>query len=520
MKVAICLVVKNEQVEIPYWIAWYKALGVDSFIIYNDFSDDNTENVILSLRAAHDIRYARNASNFDFHNVRQVRCYNDAVQRYGSEFDWIAFFDADEYLDLYGQNIHDYLSGFQDADLVSINWCCAGTNGFVSRPEGAPFLKYRKHARQELRWNRHTKFFLRPLSLTEEITQVHHAYVKGNVVGAAGETMSWTTRFGGFATDAPTWQGARLIHYQSRSLEHYVKRDKTLEERRRNSTDPLQEVTKNPEYNEIEIPLDSSQIDAFYNCMSEIINAQASLVAHIIATTPEVFFSQLRSRFKPGNERIFDPVYSWLPHEIEHKMISPFRWVKDFTFDRSELVGSTAVFTIEGHLGKTLVVRPDGVLSGNQNGEKLYVVCCPKTGYAHFCAPDGYLLKIGEDPRLAQFLTYRFWQSEDGRLFFLHPRTRQYLCLQPDGNCVASRKRPFEWEAFKSVSIDVEMCPPHVAAFAQSIERNQSFQEMQMSCRRNGLNSPVIFNLITSLDDESKKALSILSGGILLEHLM
>ncbi|NHN84501.1 hypothetical protein GOB93_07565 [Acetobacter musti] len=43
MKTAVCLVVKNEDTEIVYWIAWYKALGFDSFIIYDDFSDDATD---------------------------------------------------------------------------------------------------------------------------------------------------------------------------------------------------------------------------------------------------------------------------------------------------------------------------------------------------------------------------------------------------------------------------------------------------------------------------------------------
>ncbi|MBS0961407.1 glycosyltransferase family 2 protein, partial [Acetobacter thailandicus] len=59
LKTAVCLVVKNEEIEIIYWIAWYKALGFDAFIIYDDSSEDNTKNVILSLSGDLDIRYSR-----------------------------------------------------------------------------------------------------------------------------------------------------------------------------------------------------------------------------------------------------------------------------------------------------------------------------------------------------------------------------------------------------------------------------------------------------------------------------
>ncbi|NHO55431.1 glycosyltransferase [Acetobacter estunensis] len=122
MKTAICLVVKNEAVELPYWIAWHSSLGFDSFIIYNDFSDDKTEEVILSLKKGFDIRYKRNHVNRDRHDIRQIRAYNDALTCYGQEFDWIAFFDADEYLDLYGKNIKSYLTDLGDVSLVAFNW--------------------------------------------------------------------------------------------------------------------------------------------------------------------------------------------------------------------------------------------------------------------------------------------------------------------------------------------------------------------------------------------------------------
>lgn len=100
LKTAVCLVVKNEDIEIIYWLAWYKSLGFDTFIIYNDSSEDNTENVILSLSGVLDIRYSRMLNNRNLHTERQISAYNDAVLKYGNEFDWIALFDCDEYLDL------------------------------------------------------------------------------------------------------------------------------------------------------------------------------------------------------------------------------------------------------------------------------------------------------------------------------------------------------------------------------------------------------------------------------------
>ncbi|MCQ9154883.1 glycosyltransferase family 2 protein [Acidomonas methanolica] len=522
MKVAVCLVVKDEEAELPYWIAWHKAVGFDSFIIYNDFSEDATEAVILSLQDGLDIRYHRNAVNRDKHDIRQVRAYNDAVARYGSEFDWIALFDADEYLDLYGKDIKAYLAERgDDISLVSFNWCCAGTNGFISRPAGPPFLNYTRHGRNDLRWNRHTKVVFRPGHLSGPIYYVHNVPVTGISVDSEGSEVAWTNEHGGFIADSPTWAGGRLLHYQSRSLEHYVKRDRNLEEIRRNTEDPLNAVLNNPEYNAVETGLNPLYIEKFRHWMGVIVRLQAYYMARTIRSVSTSFLEQTKTICGAPAVAIFDPSYRPALHELNHGWISFHKTAGNIFHDQfNGNDDKFVVFHIKNSFGKYLSTRSGELTATEADSSPVSALYVRGSHYVHLFSTEGEGLAINGDPRALPVKTYKVWANSNGTLSFSHPRTGRYMFFSPEGSMGVDKMRAFAWEYFTPLVVNHEKCESWLTDAGDYLARVDSAEAFKRACDENDVHGGLLFNALTALDDATRRAVSFIVRGFAGEHIL
>ena len=81
----------------------------------------------------------------DYRNrkVCQLDAYNECYLTYGDEYDWIAFFDIDEFMFIHGnQTINEYLSQkeFSNYDMIHINWMLFGDGGKLKN-DGRPLLQ-------------------------------------------------------------------------------------------------------------------------------------------------------------------------------------------------------------------------------------------------------------------------------------------------------------------------------------------------------------------------------------------
>lgn len=108
MKVAICIMIKNENMYIREWVDYHKNLGFDNIILY-DNNDSNGENVYDVL--SNEI----NNGFIIYENIKdkikyQLPCYNECLNKYHKDFDWILFIDCDEFIELKNcQNIKSWL---------------------------------------------------------------------------------------------------------------------------------------------------------------------------------------------------------------------------------------------------------------------------------------------------------------------------------------------------------------------------------------------------------------------------
>ena len=112
MKVAIIAIAKNEQLYIKEWLDYHLNLEFDKIIVA-----DNDDELLLSGFSSDKVIIE------DYTGVERVqaKAYKELFKKYRNDYDWIAFFDIDEFLVLDGfENVKDFLSGF-DADEIRLN---------------------------------------------------------------------------------------------------------------------------------------------------------------------------------------------------------------------------------------------------------------------------------------------------------------------------------------------------------------------------------------------------------------
>ena len=132
MKVALCCIGRMENLYIKEYVEYYKNLGIDKIFLY----DNNHDGEEHFEDAIGDYINDGFVDITDFRNktVCQLEAYQDCYDKHGDEYDWICFFDCDEFMVMKEyDNICDFLSQdkFDNFSLIHINWKCYDDNDLV-----------------------------------------------------------------------------------------------------------------------------------------------------------------------------------------------------------------------------------------------------------------------------------------------------------------------------------------------------------------------------------------------------
>lgn len=120
---------KNEGPYFLEWVAYHRMIGFDNILVFQNDSNDLTDDILKSLDRIGAIRYFYNRAVTGRH---QVRAYKRAARQ--PEFrsaDWVMALDMDEFLNIQtGDGSLDALhAALPEASEVLINWRCFGNNG-------------------------------------------------------------------------------------------------------------------------------------------------------------------------------------------------------------------------------------------------------------------------------------------------------------------------------------------------------------------------------------------------------
>lgn len=129
MNIAICCILKQENLYLRDWVEYYYNMGCCNIIMY----DNNDENGEYPQQVIGD--YIRNGFVI-YKNARgkyryQIEAYNTCYNEYKNTFDWIGFLDIDEYWYLTpSMTFESYFSEERLGNAISIfmNWLNYGDN--------------------------------------------------------------------------------------------------------------------------------------------------------------------------------------------------------------------------------------------------------------------------------------------------------------------------------------------------------------------------------------------------------
>lgn len=139
MKTAVVTCAKLENHYIREWVEWYKNLGFTNVIIY-DNNDEEGERVTDVIGDYVDSSFAIIEPFYGI-QLCHFKAHPSSYIKYGNDYDWLAYFDIDEFLSLnerFHNNIEEYLSMgcFKGKDLIRISWRIYGDNGLVRVEDG------------------------------------------------------------------------------------------------------------------------------------------------------------------------------------------------------------------------------------------------------------------------------------------------------------------------------------------------------------------------------------------------
>jgi glycosyltransferase involved in cell wall biosynthesis len=228
LKKPLCLVVimKNEQDYILEWVAYYRSIGVTHIFIYDNDSDDRTSNIIEKLVAANVIKSKR--WSVEEGVSPQIAAYNDALVALRDEYEFLAFFDADEFLVPTGKiGIIDWLSLIRDdVGAIAINQRVFGSSGIKVKSSEPVIDRFRRAANPDYVENRWVKSIYR-ISSTKKILNPHI----GELLSGRYITPDGRNAFSGFKNEGT----AVHIDFSLFQLNHYILKseEEFMEKKRR-----------------------------------------------------------------------------------------------------------------------------------------------------------------------------------------------------------------------------------------------------------------------------------------------
>lgn len=129
MKTAIIAIARNENPYIREWAEHHLEIGFDKiFVCDNGFgNEENPKDALKGMDGAVEI--------LDWRDIPhpQKRAYETTYANVSGGYDWIAFFDIDEFLIVENEEkVGNFISKFpKDCKLISVNWETMTDNGLL-----------------------------------------------------------------------------------------------------------------------------------------------------------------------------------------------------------------------------------------------------------------------------------------------------------------------------------------------------------------------------------------------------
>lgn len=222
-KVLVCAFCKMENRYIMEWIEYYKQLGADHIIIYDNnekngerFEEVIPESLLNSYVTIVDYRGKQQTAC-----QAQVEAYTDCYRNRCQGYDWVTFLDIDEFfVDKRGRNLKEFLSDplYSFANVIRINWKCYTDNNleyYDNRPVRERFTEVMPNCIK----NVHYKSFFRTGIDGLMFPNVHYSSFVPFIYSADGDLIPYTSDT---KLKRVSHNTAWVAHYCTKSMEEFI----------------------------------------------------------------------------------------------------------------------------------------------------------------------------------------------------------------------------------------------------------------------------------------------------------
>lgn len=213
INVAICTCIKDEHLYLAEWIEWHRAKGFDHIYLFED-NGSKPHNEIVA--------------KYDFVTLLPIDVVNDEPDtiegrqrkmssysiRHFTQYDWLAFIDADEFVDFEGEyDLERLLAEYDEYPAVMLSWMLYNANGRIEKPNCGVIEAYPQaqpnadHCQiwHGMEWS--VKSFVN-MKRHPQMKHIHIAYDAVNIEGGA--------------EPGKIFKKAWLRHYYTKSWEEWV----------------------------------------------------------------------------------------------------------------------------------------------------------------------------------------------------------------------------------------------------------------------------------------------------------
>ena len=219
LKICLCAIGKQENLYVKEFVQHYIKLGYNKIFIYdnNDVDDERFEDIIQD---EIDKGFVSIINYRGYKSPKQLSSYRDCYEKNKKTYNWLSFFDFDEYLELKpnGIKIQNFLNNerFNNCQVIKTNWVFYVNNNSLYYDKKP--IKERNYT--SIKPNRHIKStVIGNLSFNywSKATTPHSSRHKLKTCSPSGKRIDYSSAF----NEPPDIKYAFLNHYHFKSFEEY-----------------------------------------------------------------------------------------------------------------------------------------------------------------------------------------------------------------------------------------------------------------------------------------------------------
>ena len=219
-KLCLCVAGKKENLYAKEYVNHYKKLGYNHIYIYdnNDINDEKFEDVLQ------DEINSNFVSVINYRGKKRIQCdaYKDCYEKYSQQYDWLSFFDFDEFLEVDAKNIQEFINNkrYEKCINIKINFLFYSDNELLYYDNRSLEERFTTPLYNH-RSNNVIKITVRgglKINYWSIGCCVHSSQMKCNSCNSAGDLIDYKT----IINNPPNYQYAKLKHYYTKSTEEYL----------------------------------------------------------------------------------------------------------------------------------------------------------------------------------------------------------------------------------------------------------------------------------------------------------